>query len=52
MEGTSYKDIAVAEIEAVAQIVSAAIAKGHPSTSNIPALIESVRAKIKNQFDC
>lgn len=51
MEGTNVKDVAIAEIAAVAQIVSAAIAKGHPSTSNIPALIASVRDQIKNKFD-
>ena len=51
MDGTNIKDVAIAEIAAVAQIVSAAIAKGHPSADNIPALIDSVRAKIKNHFD-
>ena len=51
MGETNNKDIAIAEIAAVAQIVSAAIAKGHPATANIPALIDAVKAKIRNQFD-
>lgn len=50
MGETNNKDIAVAEIEAVAQIVSAAIAKGL-AVNNIPSLIEAVTAKIKNKFD-
>ena len=51
MGETNNKDIAVAEIAAVAQIVSAAIAKGLTTGNNIPALIEAVAAKIKNKFD-